>query len=93
MPRFLFLMSALLLLLVAGYVLANRYDTPRILVSDVQQKLVNGEDILFLDTRRDLSRARVKVKIPDAILMKSADTLNRLIREIPKDRLIVTYCT
>jgi len=93
MQRFLILMSALILFLVAGYVLANRYDTPRVLVSEVQQKLLDGEDLLFLDTRSDLSRARVKVKIPDAVLMKSADTLNRLIRETPKDKLIVTYCT
>jgi rhodanese-related sulfurtransferase len=49
--------------------------------------------VLFLDTRNSRDWAEAKVMIPAAIRIDSSETLTRVARETPKDKLIVTYCT
>ena len=80
---------------VSGPVMATDHDPPRIMLKlkEVMSQLTDGEEIVFLDTRVDITKASVKSKIPNAILIKNGDVLNRVKQETPKDKLIVTYCT
>ena len=89
----LLILMTLLGTFVSGPVLATDHDPQRIMVADVMERLTNGEEIVFLDTRVDLAKASVKSKIPNAILIKNGDVLNQVIQETPKEQLIVTYCT
>jgi len=93
MRAFLLLSSAFLLLLVAGYGLSKFNEPPRLLVADVQARVQEGEDIFFLDTRTNLAGAAIKLKIPGAELYHPTETIERLSRELPKDKTIVVYCT
>ncbi|SHI95590.1 hypothetical protein SAMN02745165_01244 [Malonomonas rubra DSM 5091] len=93
MKLFLILSSAFLLLLVAGYGLSRFNEPPRVLVSEVQESLQGGKDIFFLDTRTNLAGASLKVKIPGAELYHPTETIDRLSRDLPKDKTIVVYCT
>lgn len=78
---------------VSGPSMAHDHDPPRIMVAEVMKRLTNGEQIVFLDTRTNLAYDSIKSRIPNAIPIENGDILNRVIRETPKDQLVVTYCT
>lgn len=78
---------------ISGPVLATDHDPQRIMLAEVMKRLNSGEQIVFLDTRVDIAKASVKSKIPNAILIKNRDVLKQVVRETPKEQLIVTYCT
>lgn len=89
----LLVLIAFLCTLVPGPVMATDNDPPRIMPAEVMKRLNSGEEIVFLDTRTDLARATIKSKIPDAIQITTAEVLSQVIRETPKESLVVTYCT
>jgi len=96
MLRFsLLILIALLSTLSAGTssVFAHDHDPPRIMVAQVKQMMDQGSEVVFLDTRTDLSKATIKAKIPGAIQIKNGDILNKVLLETPKESLIVIYCT
>jgi len=64
----------------------------RIRVADVKKRLERGEPILFIDTRSSHSWEESDVKIPGAVRIHYSELPQRL-GELPRDRLIVTYCT
>jgi hypothetical protein len=74
-------------------VLAGGHDPKRIMADEVMEKLNAGEDILFLDTRTAADWAAATSMIPDAIRVRDNATLEKIVRETPKERLIVAYCT
>ena len=51
-----------------------------------------GEPIIFIDTRNPYAWSESGVKIPGALRIHFSE-LERRLDELPKDRLIVTYCT
>lgn len=73
--------------------LADAHDPQRIMVAEVMEKLNSGVDVLFLDTRNSRDWENAKLMIPAAIRIDSNETLTRVAKETPKDKLIVTYCT
>jgi rhodanese-related sulfurtransferase len=67
-------------------------EPKRISVAEVKKRLDNGEPIFFIDTRSPHSWEGSDVKIPGSRRIHYND-LPQHLGEIPRDRLIVTYCT
>ena len=74
-------------------VLADSHDPQRIMPAEVMERLNAGEEIIFLDTRTPADWAAASSMIPNAIRARDNAALNKVVRETPKDQLIVTYCT
>lgn len=63
----------------------------RISPEEVSKKIEQGEDVLLLDVRRaSWNESNVKAK---GALRIHPDEIDAHINEIPKDKLIITYCT
>jgi rhodanese-related sulfurtransferase len=64
----------------------------RITIEEVKRKMNAGEAIVFIDTRNSRDWNASDVKIPGALRIHYSELLKH-INELPRDRLIVTYCT
>ena len=64
----------------------------RISVDDLRDRLNRGENIFFVDTRNPRAWAEADTKLPQAIRVP-ADAVEEHFADIPRDRLVVTYCT
>ena len=67
-------------------------EIPRITIDEVKRRMDRGEQVLFIDTRNHHDWSESEVKLPGArrIHFKA---LEQHLDELPRDRLIVTYCT
>lgn len=79
--------------IVAGPVLADDHDPPRILPAEVVKKQMKGEEIIFIDTRTDSARSSGQPGIQGSIHINNNEILHRVMQTTPKDSFIVTYCT
>ena len=61
-------------------------------VNDLQELMERGENIFFVDTRNPKAWAEADTKLPGAIRVP-ADAVEKHFADIPRDRLVVTYCT
>lgn len=60
-------------------------------IQEVKRRLDQGEQIYFVDVRRHPNENQIKAAVhydPEAILAAERTEL-----PVPKDRLIITYCT
>jgi rhodanese-related sulfurtransferase len=64
----------------------------RISKEDVKRRLDFGEQIVFLDTRADDAWRKADAQIPGSMRVPP-DAVERHLHEIPREGLIVTYCT
>ena len=64
----------------------------RISVDEVKKRLDRGEPMLFIDTRSPGAWADSNSKIPGALRIHYSD-LEQHLGELPRDGIIVTYCT
>ena len=67
-------------------------NVERITVGDLQRLMERGENIFFVDTRNPKAWAEAETKLPQAIRVP-ADAVEEHFSDIPRDRLVVTYCT
>jgi rhodanese-related sulfurtransferase len=67
-------------------------ETQRITIDEVKMRLDNGEPALFIDTRNPHDWGESDVKLPGALRIHFSE-LEQHLSELPRDRLIVTYCT
>ena len=67
-------------------------EPSRITIDEVKMRLGNGESILFIDTRNPHDWRESEVKLPGARRIHFSE-LEQHLEELPRDRLIVTYCT
>ena len=67
-------------------------NVERITVGDLQRLMDRGENIFFVDTRNPKAWAEAETKLPQAIRVP-ADAVEEHFSDIPRDRLVVTYCT
>lgn len=67
-------------------------DTHRITVQQLKQKMDANEDIVILDVRSNNSYNTSNVKIRGAIRI-DPDQIEAKLKELPKDKEIITYCT
>ena len=61
-------------------------------VGDLQRLIERGENVFFVDTRNPKAWAEAETKLPQAIRVP-ADAVEEHFSDIPRDRLVVTYCT
>ena len=86
----------LLVVLLSGLPLAafaHEHDPPRIWPAAVMEKLQAGETIVFIDTRTSAARAESRVEIANSIPVQEIESLRQLQQQVPRETLIVTYCT
>jgi rhodanese-related sulfurtransferase len=67
-------------------------EIPRITVDQLKSRIDAGEEFTLIDVRNPHAWAESDAKILGAIRVP-IDELEEHLREIPKDRPIVTYCT
>jgi rhodanese-related sulfurtransferase len=67
-------------------------EPTRISTEDVKRRLDAGERILFLDTRADDAWTKADAQIPGSTRVPP-DAVEQHLNEIPREGLIVTYCT
>ena len=68
-------------------------DPERITIDQVLAKMERGEPITFLDSRNDHAWGQADRIIPGALRVSNNGHLRGLIKDLPKDSFIVTYCT
>jgi rhodanese-related sulfurtransferase len=70
----------------------NLVEPDRITINEVKKRMDRGEPILFIDTRNSHDWGESDVKLPGALRIHISE-LEQHLAELPRDRLIVTYCT
>ncbi len=71
--------------------MATKIKTPirRISIDEVRQRM---KKLVFVDARSATALARNPFQVPGAIHVP-AKTLDESLRQLPRDRTLVTYCT
>lgn len=64
----------------------------KISAHEVKAKVDRGDPLVFIDARSPESWETSKVKLPGAIRVP-ADQVEHHLRDIPANRLIISYCT
>ncbi len=67
-------------------------EIKRITIDEVRKRMHRGEPIFFIDTRNPHDWAESDVRLPGASRIHYQE-LREHLAEIPRDRLIVPYCT
>ena len=67
-------------------------EATRITVDEIKERMDRGELFTFVDSRNPTAWAESDQKLPHAIRVPAAE-LEQHLNEIPKDRVVVTYCT
>jgi rhodanese-related sulfurtransferase len=67
-------------------------ELTRINAEEVKRRMDSGEAIVFIDTRNPQAWNESAVKLPGALRIHFRELKDHL-SELPRDRLIVTYCT
>jgi len=64
----------------------------RLTVDDVKRLLDRGEKVTFIDTRNPIAWGASKVKVPGAIRVP-LDEASEHVVTLPRDQLLIAYCT
>lgn len=67
-------------------------EATRITTDEVKERMDRGEEFAFVDTRNPKAWGESDKKLPNAIRVP-AEELEQHVNEIPKDRVVLTYCT
>ena len=67
-------------------------EVPRITVDELKEKLAKNAPVFIIDSRSQGSYDNSEMKIKGAVRI-SADDIEARLKEIPRDREIVVYCT
>jgi rhodanese-related sulfurtransferase len=67
-------------------------DPTRVTVDEVKMRMERGEPFTFIDSRNPKAWAEAESKISGAIRVP-ADEVEQYLSQIPKDRVVITYCT
>lgn len=67
-------------------------EVTRVTVDEVNERMKRGEPFTFIDTRNPQAWAEAETKLPGAIRVP-ADEVEQHLGEIPRDRVVITYCT
>ncbi|HEX4947893.1 MAG TPA: rhodanese-like domain-containing protein [Blastocatellia bacterium] len=67
-------------------------QTTRITVDEVQERMRRGEPFTFLDVRNPQAWSEADTKLPGAMRV-TVDEVEQMLSSIPRDRVVITYCT
>lgn len=76
----------------AGHGSAESADVDRITVEELKAKIEKNEPVIILDVRSEGSYESSDKKIKGSTRMLT-DQIESRLKEIPQDRVVVTYCT
>ncbi len=68
------------------------FEPTRITVGELQERMSRGEQFAILDNRNPKAWSDAQTKLPGALRVP-ADEIEKHLDEIPRDRVIITYCT
>ena len=85
--------TLLVLLALAVPVYAQPDQPERLTVAQVQQRLEQGVEVTFVDSRHGPSWTMAEATIPGAIHVGTSEQLRTLVKQLPKESFIVAYCT
>lgn len=69
-----------------------RMEATRVTVEEVKARMDRGEPIVFIDARNPKAWSESDTKLPGAIRVP-VDELGQHLKEIPRGRALITYCT
>ena len=64
----------------------------RVTIDEVKERMDRGEEFAFVDTRNPKAWSEAETQLPGAIRIP-ADEVSQHLKEIPRNRTIITYCT
>lgn len=64
----------------------------RITAEELNERMSRGEKFTILDNRNPKAWSDAETKLPGAMRV-TADELEKHVDKIPRDRVIITYCT
>lgn len=67
-------------------------EATRVTVDEVKERIDRGEPLVFIDTRNPQAWGEAETRLPGALRVP-ADEVERHLKEIPRDRAVITYCT
>jgi rhodanese-related sulfurtransferase len=67
-------------------------EATRVTVDEVRKRMEKGEPFTFIDARNPKAWGEADEKLPSALRIPAEEVANHL-AEIPRDRVIITYCT
>ena len=67
-------------------------EATRVTVDEVKERMDRGEPFAFVDARNPKAWGESDVKLPGAIRVP-ADKVEEHLDEIPRDHVVITYCT
>jgi rhodanese-related sulfurtransferase len=67
-------------------------EPTRVTVDEVRERMERGEPFTFIDSRNPKAWAESNMKLPGAIRVP-AEEVEQHLSEIPKDRVVIVYCT
>jgi rhodanese-related sulfurtransferase len=67
-------------------------EATRVTVDEVRERMDRGEQFAFVDTRNPQAWGEAESKLPGAVRVP-ADEVDQHLDEIPRDRVVITYCT
>ena len=70
----------------------NAREPLRISASDVIERMNRGEEVYFVDARNPQAWANADTRLPGAVRVP-VDAIEQHLADIPRNRMIVTYCT
>ena len=74
---------------------ANVQNAPeplRVTAEEVIERMNRGEEVYFVDARNPQAWAEADTKLPGAVRVP-ADAVEQHLADMPRDRMIVAYCT
>lgn len=72
---------------------AKAVELERITIDQLRERMDQGQKLVFLDSRNDVDWGLAQSKIPGAIRIGNNQQLRDLAEELPRENVIVTYCT
>jgi rhodanese-related sulfurtransferase len=67
-------------------------EATRVTTDEVKERMDRGEQFTFVDTRNPQAWGEADTKLPGAVRVP-ADEVEQHLDEIPRDRVVITYCT
>ena len=87
------IIAAFLLGIISVFVWAGDYSrAARITAQELKARMASGEKLIILDVRNDPAYRESNYKIPGSIRVP-LEEVDKISEEIPKDALVIAYCT
>jgi rhodanese-related sulfurtransferase len=67
-------------------------EATRVTTEEIKERMQRGEQFTFVDTRNPQACGEADAKLPGAVRVP-ADEVDEHLSEIPRDRVVITYCT